>query len=147
LNMLRVFKPASPMNLGVWTLLAFSGVTTAAFLREVLGQAWGPIGWLAPAAPARFLAAARLPLPCPLGSYTRLLLSPTTPPAPARAAVGSQRPPRPGLPGAGLLASAPGHLPLPFAGGVPGGPCPPSARRARRGPRRGRGARRLPPTD
>jgi formate-dependent nitrite reductase membrane component NrfD len=84
LNMLRVFKPASPMNLGVWTLLAFSGVTTAAFFREVLGQAWGPIGWLARAVPVRLLAAAGVPLACLFGSYTGVLLSATSVPLWAR---------------------------------------------------------------
>lgn len=32
LNMLRVFKPQSPMSVGVWTLTAFAGASTAAVL-------------------------------------------------------------------------------------------------------------------
>jgi formate-dependent nitrite reductase membrane component NrfD len=32
LNMLRVFKPQSPMSVGVWTLLVFSGAAAAALL-------------------------------------------------------------------------------------------------------------------
>ena len=35
-HMLRVFKPHSPMNLGAWTLLGYSGAATLAVLREWL---------------------------------------------------------------------------------------------------------------
>src|SRR5206468_456221 len=35
-HMLRVFKPSSPMSLGTWTLMAYSGMATAAVVREYL---------------------------------------------------------------------------------------------------------------
>lgn len=35
-HMLRVWKPGTPMNLGTWTLTAYSGMVTAAVLREYL---------------------------------------------------------------------------------------------------------------
>jgi formate-dependent nitrite reductase membrane component NrfD len=35
-HMLRVFKPTSPMSLGTWTLLGYSGMVSAAMARELL---------------------------------------------------------------------------------------------------------------
>lgn len=37
-HMLRVFKPGSPMSVGTWTLMAYSGAATAAVMREWLGD-------------------------------------------------------------------------------------------------------------
>src|SRR5262249_50854791 len=47
LNMLRVFKPRSPMSMGAWTLVAFSTVVlTAVICREAMraGHAGGVLG-------------------------------------------------------------------------------------------------------
>ncbi|HMB94558.1 MAG TPA: NrfD/PsrC family molybdoenzyme membrane anchor subunit [Tepidisphaeraceae bacterium] len=45
-HMLRVFKPSSPMNVGTWTLVAYSGMLGAAFAREVVRDiaGWRPPG-------------------------------------------------------------------------------------------------------
>ncbi len=40
--MLRVFKPQSPMSMGVWTLLAFSGGAAANAFAEFLRGRYGP---------------------------------------------------------------------------------------------------------
>jgi formate-dependent nitrite reductase membrane component NrfD len=45
-HMLRVFKPTSPMSLGTWTLVAYSGMLGAAVTREVVHDiaGWRPPG-------------------------------------------------------------------------------------------------------
>jgi formate-dependent nitrite reductase membrane component NrfD len=67
LNMLRVFKPRSPVNLGAWVL---AGYAPAAVGRAVIG---GVVGWLAGTA-----AAGLGPL---LATYTAVLLADTAVPA------------------------------------------------------------------
>jgi hypothetical protein len=42
LNMLRVFKPRSPMSVGVWTLLGFAGGATAAAFAGFMRERYGP---------------------------------------------------------------------------------------------------------
>ncbi len=42
LNMLRVFKPQSPMSVGVWTLVGFSGGASAAAFAGFLQDRFGP---------------------------------------------------------------------------------------------------------
>src|SRR3954462_11355692 len=42
LNMLRVFKPQSPMSVGVWTLLGFSGGAAATVFADFMQQRYGP---------------------------------------------------------------------------------------------------------
>src|SRR6478736_4599203 len=42
LNMLRVFKLRSPMSVGVWTLLAFSGAASAAAFAGFMRDRYGP---------------------------------------------------------------------------------------------------------
>src|SRR5437879_8047454 len=42
LNMLRVFKPQSPMSVGVWTLLGFSGAAAATAFAGFMGERYGP---------------------------------------------------------------------------------------------------------
>jgi Polysulphide reductase, NrfD len=42
LNMLRVFKPQSPMSVGVWTLVGFSGGAAAAAFAEFMRDKFGP---------------------------------------------------------------------------------------------------------
>jgi hypothetical protein len=77
LNMLRIFKPRSPMNTGAWCLVAFS--TTAA----------GAVGadLLRLRTPARALGAATGVLGGYLGSYTGVLLASTAVPLWARSRV------------------------------------------------------------
>ena len=42
LNMMRVFKPQSPMSVGVWTLLGFSGAATATAFAGFMRERYGP---------------------------------------------------------------------------------------------------------
>ena len=76
--MLRVFKPSSPMNLGAWTLLAFSGVLTAESLRQSRGD--GTDSGLA----AALLDLAGIPLALLMAGYSGVLLSTTSTPIWAR---------------------------------------------------------------
>lgn len=79
LNMMRVFKPQSPMSVGVWTLLAFSGASAATafagFLREKYGK-FLPLRVLENA--GQF---ASLTLGLPFSNYTGVLLGATAIPA------------------------------------------------------------------
>jgi formate-dependent nitrite reductase membrane component NrfD len=74
LNMLRIFKPRSPMNTGAWCLVAFSTVGAAAVGADVARR---------PGA-ARGLGAANALLGGYLGSYTGVLLAVTAVPLWAR---------------------------------------------------------------
>jgi hypothetical protein len=74
LNMMRIFKPRSAMNLGAWCLLAFSGTGTLAVAADVLGR---------PRA-AKVLGAKTALLGTYLGSYTGVLLASTAVPLWAR---------------------------------------------------------------
>jgi len=79
-HMLRVFKPTSPMNLGAWTLTAYSGAVALALLRE-----WGEP--LVDATEHIVLAVtdgAGVPLALLLATYTGVLLSGTSTPLWAR---------------------------------------------------------------
>jgi formate-dependent nitrite reductase membrane component NrfD len=80
-NMLRVFRPTSPMNVGSWVLAAFGGcATVSALLRRQR------IGLLAPVGDAAALGAGAFGLP--LAGYTGVLLANTAVPvwnAPATA--------------------------------------------------------------
>jgi formate-dependent nitrite reductase membrane component NrfD len=71
LNMLRVVKPTSPMNVGTWILSAFGAASGAAVLFEITGAA-------NIAGPAQ-LAAGFLGLP--LATYTAVLIADTATPA------------------------------------------------------------------
>src|SRR5437868_12214354 len=42
LNMMRVFKPQSPMSVGVWTLLGFSAAATATAFADFMQDRYGP---------------------------------------------------------------------------------------------------------
>ena len=77
LNMMRVFKPRSPMNMGAWCLLAFSGSSAAAVGADLLRQ---------PRA-ARALGALTSLFGSYLGSYTGVLLACTAVPVWARSRV------------------------------------------------------------
>jgi formate-dependent nitrite reductase membrane component NrfD len=74
LNMMRIFKPRSPMNMGSWCLTAFSGSAALAVAADVTGQAGA----------ARGLGALTSLLGSYLGSYTGVLLACTAVPVWAR---------------------------------------------------------------
>lgn len=75
LAMMRVFKPQSPMSVGVWTLLAFSGGASAAAFAEFLRNRYGD-GFL-----VRGLenagTAASLAFGLPFSNYTGVLIGAT----------------------------------------------------------------------
>ena len=75
LNMLRIFKPRSPMSMGAWCLSAFSGAAAAAVGADLLGAARGS---------RRARAPATALLGTYLGSYTGVLLASTAVPVWAR---------------------------------------------------------------
>jgi formate-dependent nitrite reductase membrane component NrfD len=70
-NMLRVFKPTSPMSMGTWVLSAFGVAAGAAAASEVTG-------WLRPAGRLGELGAAIFGLP--LCTYTAVLVADTSVP-------------------------------------------------------------------
>jgi formate-dependent nitrite reductase membrane component NrfD len=72
LNMLRVFKPTSPMSVGVWILTAYAPLTAAAAASDVLGIA--PRSGRAAGAGAGILGAG-------VASYTAALVANTAVPA------------------------------------------------------------------
>lgn len=72
LNMLRVFRPTSPLSMGSWLLASFSGVAGAAAISDLTGIA-RPAGAAAGAVSAV--------LGCPLATYTAVLISDTAVPA------------------------------------------------------------------
>jgi formate-dependent nitrite reductase membrane component NrfD len=74
LNMMRIFKPRSAMNLGAWCLLAFSTAGGAAVAADVLGRP----------RLAKLLGAKAALLGTYLGSYTGVLLANTAVPIWAR---------------------------------------------------------------
>lgn len=75
LNMLRVFKPQSPMSVGVWTLMGFSGATAAAAFAGFMRDRFGP------SFPIRVLenagTAASLLFGLPFSNYTGVLIGAT----------------------------------------------------------------------
>jgi Polysulphide reductase, NrfD len=70
LNMLRIFKPRSPMNLGAWCLVAFSATSAGGVAADLLRFE----------AAARGMGAATAALGGYLGSYTGVLLASTAVP-------------------------------------------------------------------
>jgi formate-dependent nitrite reductase membrane component NrfD len=74
LNMLRIFKPRSPMNLGAWCLAAFTATGAGAVGADLVG--WGRT--------AQRLGAVQAVLGSYLGSYTGVLLATTAVPLWAR---------------------------------------------------------------
>ncbi len=74
LNMLRIFKPRSPMNLGAWSLVGFTGLAAAGVGADLLGR---------PRA-ARAIGGANVVVGSYLGSYTGVLLATTAVPLWAR---------------------------------------------------------------
>jgi Ni/Fe-hydrogenase subunit HybB-like protein len=84
-HMLRVWKPQSPMNLGAWTLTAYSGVVTAAVLREWLRGDGAEVkrtalSRLSDGVLLAVTDAAGVPLALLLAGYTGVLLSGTSTP-------------------------------------------------------------------
>ena len=79
LNMLRVFKPQSPMSTGVWTLLGFSSGSLAAAFAGSLRERYGE------SLPLRILEnageAASLLFGLPFSNYTGVLIGATAIPA------------------------------------------------------------------
>jgi len=79
LAMLRVFKPQSPMSVGVWTLLGFSTAASATAFAEYLQGLYGP------SLPLRVLEnagqAASLAFGLPFSNYTGVLIGATAIPA------------------------------------------------------------------
>jgi formate-dependent nitrite reductase membrane component NrfD len=75
LAMLRVFKPQSPMSVGVWTLLGFSSGAAAAALAGFLNERYGP------ARPLRMIENAgqfaALAFGLPFSNYTGVLIGAT----------------------------------------------------------------------
>ncbi len=82
-NMLRVFKPTSPMSVGTWLLMGYgpmAGVAGAAEIVDALPVGFGPLGRIlgATARPAGLVAATVAPA---VASYTAVLLTDTATPA------------------------------------------------------------------
>src|SRR3989441_3415036 len=79
LNMMRVFKPQSPMSVGVWTLLGFSAGATATAFAGFMRERYGP------SLPLRVLEnagqAASLAFGLPFSNYTGVLIGATAIPA------------------------------------------------------------------
>jgi hypothetical protein len=75
LNMMRVFKPRSPMSVGVWTLLGFSGSAAATAFAGFLRERYGP------SLPLRVVEnagqAASLAFGLPFSNYTGVLIGAT----------------------------------------------------------------------
>jgi formate-dependent nitrite reductase membrane component NrfD len=69
-NMLRIFKPRSPMSLGAWALSAFGGLASAAVGADLLGRK----------REAKLLGGANAVVGGYLGSYTGVLLASTAVP-------------------------------------------------------------------
>jgi polysulfide reductase-like protein len=76
LNMMRVFKPQSPMSVGVWTLLGFSAAATATAFADFMRERYGP------SLPLRVMEnagqAASLAFGLPFSNYTGVLIGATT---------------------------------------------------------------------
>src|SRR6185312_819337 len=79
LNMLRVFKPQSPMSVGVWTLVGFSGGAAAVAFAQLLTDRYGS------SFPVRVIEqagqAASLLFGLPFSNYTGVLIGATAIPA------------------------------------------------------------------
>lgn len=75
LAMMRVFKPQSPMSVGVWTLLGFSSAAAAAAFADFMQARYGP------SLPLRILEnagqAASLAFGLPFSNYTGVLIGAT----------------------------------------------------------------------
>ncbi|HET9692676.1 MAG TPA: NrfD/PsrC family molybdoenzyme membrane anchor subunit [Acidimicrobiales bacterium] len=79
-NMLRVFKPTSPMSVGTWIFSAFSAATGAAVAAEV-GKAAGVLPDPLAATVSRAGQVAAAVIAPALGTYTAVLIADTSVPA------------------------------------------------------------------
>jgi formate-dependent nitrite reductase membrane component NrfD len=80
-HMLRIFKPASPMNLGSWTLTLHGGFATLLVLHQLAKVDKLPYaGPLLRGLPTRALSAGGIPTALTLGGYTGVLLGTTSVP-------------------------------------------------------------------
>src|SRR5438105_8996247 len=75
LNMVRVLRPQSPMSVGVWTLLGFSGAATATAFAGFMRQRYGPSLPLCVLENAG--QAASLAFGLPFSNYTGVLIGAT----------------------------------------------------------------------
>ena len=75
MNMLRVFKPQSPMSVGAWTLAGFGSAVSAATFAGLIRQRYGPSFPLAMIENAG--EAAAIPLGLGLATYTGVLIGAT----------------------------------------------------------------------
>jgi formate-dependent nitrite reductase membrane component NrfD len=82
LNMLRIFKPRSPMNMGAWCLTAFSAAGAGAVGADLIGA-----DLIGARRAGRALGAGQAFLGSYLGSYTGVLLATTAVPVWARSRV------------------------------------------------------------
>jgi len=75
LAMMRVFKPRSPMSVGVWTMLGFSGASAATAFAQFLSERYGP------SLPLRVIEnagqALSLAFGLPFSNYTGVLIGAT----------------------------------------------------------------------
>lgn len=78
-NMLRVFKPRSPMSVGSWILAGSTASAVPAAAADFLSDRWPGFGWLKPVAKAAQAPAAAAG--AGLSVYTASLLSATSTPA------------------------------------------------------------------
>lgn len=78
LNMMRVFKPQSPMSVGAWTLLGFSSAVSATTFAALLRERYGP--WFPLTVLENAGEAAAIPLGLALATYTGVLIGATTVP-------------------------------------------------------------------
>ena len=78
-HMLRIFKPLSPMNLGAWTLTAFTPIAFARGASHAAGTGLlrGPLGTLARLVPTRLAELAGCVLGLTLAGYSGVLLAAT----------------------------------------------------------------------
>lgn len=85
LNMLRVLKLRSPMSLGTWGLLTYSGFATLSTAAQAASDGWrvGSSGILR-SVPRRFVGALGAPFAMFIGGYTGVLLGATAVPIWAR---------------------------------------------------------------
>jgi len=85
-HMLRIFKPLSPMNLGAWTLTAFTPLTfaRAAARAAETGLLRGPLGVLTRLVPKTLVELTGTLLGLTLAGYTGVLLAATNVPLWAR---------------------------------------------------------------
>ena len=80
LNMLRVFKPESPMSMGVWGLIGFGVCSATSAALAWWGENAGPLAEIAHLVGRRRLAAIGSALAAFVGGYTGVLLSVTSVP-------------------------------------------------------------------